>query len=320
MRKVLISNIGFGEASPKALALIDSRACVVENKDKRRFTEEDFIKNIDGVHILIAGTEKITRSILEQASDLKIILRVGSGIDNIDLAYAKEKKINICYTPDAPSAAVPEFTLALILNLIKGVSSCDRQMHANIWSRPMGRLIESMKVGIVGAGKIGSKVTHLIKSIAPSVEILFYDPHVLQLLNAKKCNLEELLAESDIISFHLSSSDSTKGFIGTEHLKRMKPGTYLVNTSRGDILDEEALYQCLKTKHLAGAALDVFEIEPYSGKLSELENCILTSHIASMSRETRALMEEQVAEDVVRFIDNRPLARVLDGFNFMDLI
>lgn len=316
MLNILISNIGFGKTSPKALTLIREKAHVVENLGNRRFSEDDFLASIRDTHILIAGTERISRRVLEQAPNLKLISRVGVGVDNIDLDYAKERKINVVYTPQAPSEAVPEFTLSLILNLIKGITNVDRQMHNGVWFRPMGRMLSSLKIGIVGAGKIGSRVIELIKSIAPSTEILFYDPYLDFHAHAEKHDLSTLLKESDIVSLHLPLSVATTNLLDVNELSQMKSGSYLINTSRGGIVNEEGLYLNLQSKHLAGAALDVFEVEPYNGKLSELDNCLLTSHIGSMTHEVRALMEDQVAEDVLCFIENKPLIRSLEGFNF----
>lgn len=315
-KKILISNIGFGDASSQAIGVLENKALVIENKDRRRFTEEDFIKTIQDVEILIAGTEKITTSVLENAPCLKLIARVGVGVDNIDLDAAREKKISICYTPDAPSESVPEFTLALIFNLLKGIGESDRKMHQAKWHRPMGRMLSSCIVGIVGAGKIGSKVAQLIHSLSSSTTVLFYDPYVEAIPSAEKCDLEDLLKRSDVVSLHLSLNAGTKGLINEDLLSKMKQGSYLINTSRGSVIDEGALYTALQTKHLAGAALDVFNVEPYNGALTELDNCLLTSHIGSMTHEGRALMENQVAEDVVRYLDNQSLLRSLKGFDF----
>ncbi|MBS0185070.1 MAG: lactate dehydrogenase [Proteobacteria bacterium] len=319
MLNILISNIGFGEAAPDALKSLQKNAQLTENKEKKRFSEEDFIEKIKDSHILIAGTEKITKSVLEQAPHLKLIARVGVGVDNIDLEEAKKNAVSITYTPDAPSESVPEFTLALILNLIKGISISDHKLHEKIWYRPMGRMLSSFKFGIVGAGKIGSKVIQMIKAISPLSDIFFYDPYVTHISNATKCSLERLFRESDVVSLHLPLNASTKSLVDLNLLKTMKQGSYLVNTSRGGIIDENALYQILQTKHLAGAALDVFEIEPYNGNLTELENCLLTSHLGSMTHEVRKLMENQVSEDVLNFIQGRPLRRPLNGFNFVGL-
>ncbi|ARN85048.1 NAD(P)-dependent oxidoreductase [Candidatus Nucleicultrix amoebiphila] len=314
MKKILISNVGFGEACPSALTLLKENAYVIENKNNIKFTEADFFNHqIHDVDVLIAGTEKITRTLIESATKLKLIGRVGVGIDNIDLDVVQAKKIKISYTPDAPSTAVPEFTIALILNLIKGVSYSDRKMHQKIWHRPMGRTLSKCKIGIIGAGKIGSSVIKLITSLAPTLEVFFYDPQIECIKNAQKISLNDLFQICDIISLHVPLNEFTKNLVDTNLLSKMPQGSYLINTSRGGIVNEASLYDALKS-NLAGAAIDVFEQEPYMGKLCELENCILTSHIGSMTRETRGLMETQIAEDVINFIRNKPLMRPFENF------
>lgn len=316
MLNILVSNIGFGVASPESLVKLQNLGNVTLNENSIRFKEQDFFEMISSVDVLIAGTEKITRSVIEQAKNLKLIARVGVGVDNIDLDSVRENKISICYTPKAPAESVPEFTLSLILNLIKNIHISDRKMHEKIWHKPMGRMLSSMKVGIVGAGKIGAKVISLIKLTSPKTEILFYDPCLESVEHAVKCDIERLFRESDIVSLHLPFSNQTKGLVDGDFLNMMKKGSYLINTSRGGIVDEVALYKSLKNKHLAGAAIDVFEHEPYSGPLTELDNCLTTSHMGSLTREVRALMEEQIVEDIERFISGYSLIRSLDGFNF----
>lgn len=316
MHRVLVSNIGFGNASPESLKTLQNLGSVILNNEGIRFGEQDFIKRITDTQILIAGTEKITKNVLTHATNLKLIARVGVGVDNIDLDCAKKKMISISYTPDAPSEAVPEFTISLILNLLKGIHISDRKMHEKTWHRPMGRMLSSMKIGVVGAGKIGNRVIQLLKLISPSSEIFYYDPQIKFIKHATNCDLDEIFRQSDIVSLHLPLNNQTKNLVGMDRLRLMKKGSYLVNTSRGGIVDEIALYEKLKNNHLAGAAVDVFATEPYQGVLTELDNCLLTSHIGSLTQEVRALMEEQVVEDVIRFIKSEPLLRPFEDFNF----
>lgn len=316
MPNILVSNIGFGEASPASLESLKSMGNIALNEEGIRFSEQDFIERIAAIDILIAGTEKITQSVIGAAKKLKLIARVGVGVDNIDLDCAQKNKVSICYTPEAPSESVPEFTISLMLNLIKGILVSNQKMHEKVWHRPMGRMLSSMKIGIVGAGKIGSRVINIVKSISPKTEILFYDPYIKFHEQAVKFNIEQLFRECDIVSLHLPLNDQTRGLVGDDLLKVMKNGSYLINTSRGGIVDETALYQALANNHLEGAAIDAFETEPYHGPLTELNNCLLTSHIGSMTKEVRSLMEEQVVEDIERFIVGQSLIRPLDGFNF----
>lgn len=315
MPKILISNVGYGDASSESLMFLKEHADVVENINRVRFDEAMFLEHTDA-DIIIAGTEKIPENFIRSAKSLKLIARVGVGVDNVDLEAAQQHKVSITYTPQAPSEAVPEFTLSLILNLIKGINQSDRGLAKGEWIRPMGRMLNSMTVGIIGAGKIGAAVIDLIKRVAPSSQVLFYDPYVDFNGNAEKVDFDALLKQSDLISLHMPLLPQTRNMIGEQEIKLMKDGVFLVNTSRGGIIDEVVLAKGLRSAKIAAAALDVFEKEPYSGELCSIETCLLTSHIGSMTTEVRALMERQVAEDVINFIEHRSLLRALENFNF----
>lgn len=313
---MLVSNIGFGQASPEALHLLKDNVTLCLNEHSIRYDEKTLGELIHDADILVAGTEKISRDVLNQASKLKLIARVGVGVDSVDLEAVREKKISISYTPEAPSKAIPEFTLSLMLNLIKNIHLIDRKMHQNVWQRSMGRMLSSMVVGVVGAGRIGTHLIKILKTLYSELHIYFFDPHVEQVLGANKLDLDKLFELCDLVTLHLPINDQTRNLVGQRLLLKMKKGSYLINTARGGIVDEFALYDVLKKGHLAGAAIDVFENEPYQGPLSDFDNCILTSHIGSMTYEVRALMEDQVSEDIVRFVQKKPLLRALPGFNF----
>jgi D-3-phosphoglycerate dehydrogenase len=318
MFKVLVSNIGFGQASPKALLLLKEKVAISLNENSVRYDEPLLSILIQDADILIAGTEKISREVLKQAQRLKLIARVGGGVDSIDLEAVKEKQISISYTPEAPAEAIPEFTLTLMLNLIKNIGQIDRKMHDGDWQRYMGKMLSSMIIGIVGAGRIGARLIRILKILYPDIQIYFYDPFVDFASGATKVELNALFEISDLVSLHLPLTDHTRNLVGPSLLQRMKPGSYLINTARGGIVDEEALYEFLSSKHIAAAALDVFNHEPYQGPLNRLENCLLTSHIGSMTQEVREIMENQVSEDILRFVQNKPLLRALPGFNFRE--
>lgn len=306
--KILISNIGFGKASPQSLDYISKHAQVVTNTRGTRFTEEDFLQCTSDADIIISGTEKISSKVINQAKNLKLIARVGVGVDNIDLKAAYNRQIKIVYTPDAPSLAVPEFTLGLLLNLVRGIGLSDRSLHRNTWYRPMGRSLSALKIGIIGAGQIGREVIRLLKAMDSKIKIYYYDPYVDSVPDATKESIEDIFALCEIVSVHVPLNESTYQLISEKYLNSMPYGSYLINTSRGGIVNEQDLCNALQ-KNLAGAAIDVFEEEPYSGPLCALENCLLTAHIGSMTIEARALMENQVAEDVINFINNKPLTR-----------
>ena len=175
MLKILVSNISFGESYPEAINILSKQATIYLNEKSVRYSEEQFVDLIKDIDILIAGTEKITKPIIQAANKLKLIARVGSGVDNIDLEEANRKNISICYTPDAPSMAIPEFTLALMLNLIKGISYSDRNMHANIWHRTFGRNLSECAIGIFGCGKIGKELVKLLSTMHKDIKLYFYD-------------------------------------------------------------------------------------------------------------------------------------------------
>lgn len=315
---IIISNTGFGKSTPQVLSALREQASLKLKESSEKLDEAKLSQFVKEATILIAGTEKITRKVLDNAPLLKLIARVGVGVDNIDLEAAREKKITITYTPTAPSVSLPEFTLTLMLNLIKHISMVDRQMHAGQWKRPMGRLLSSVVVGVVGAGKIGGGLIHLLKALYPQLKINFFDPCVESISGAQKMSLEDLMGVCDIVTLHLPLNDQTHNLIDQVALKAMKRGSYLINTSRGGIVNEDALAEALRDNYLAGAAIDVFEQEPYAGPLTKLENCLLTSHIGSMTYESRVLMETQVGEDVMRFIQKKPLLQPLPGYNFCE--
>lgn len=318
MLKVVASLVGFGQSSPDALGLLKDHVTLHLNEKGQRYDEKALIEVIHDADIIVAGTEKISKTVLDQATKLKMIARVGVGVDSVDLEAAREKKISIIYTPEAPSEAIPEFTLGLMLNLIKGIHMSDRKMHQGGWQRPMGTTLSSMTVGVVGAGRIGANLIKNLKALYPTLSIYFYDPYVEKVTGAIKLDLDQVFEMCDLVTLHLPLNEQTRRLVTQHHLLKMKKGSYLINTARGGIVDEAALYDALNSGHLAGAALDVFEMEPYGGPLATLDNCLLTSHIGSMTREVRALMEDQVSEDIMRFVQNKPLLRALPGYNFCE--
>jgi D-3-phosphoglycerate dehydrogenase len=156
----------------------------------------------------------------------------------------------------------------------------------------------------------------MLLAIYPGIRISYYDPSVAQIAGAHKSDLDTIIRETDILSLHIPLMESTKNLLNEQTISQMKPGSYIINTSRGGVVDEKALYDALKREHLAGAALDVFEQEPYKGDLKDLDNCILTSHIGSLTKQVRAVMEQQVVEDVVSFFETKNLSRPLPGYDF----
>ena len=272
-----------------------------------RLTEEQVIDLLGTNTIgLIAGLEPLTKNVLQAAKSLKVIARVGTGLDSVDLVAAKELEIAVLNTPDAPTKAVAELTIAHILGLLRHVSQADRQVRAGVWKGLMGSLLETKTVGIVGFGRIGKRVATLIAAFGASV--IISDAQV-KSSDFENVGLDELCTRSDIVSLHLPYSQATHHIIDEKRMNLMKKGSVIVNISRGGLVDEAMLLVALKSGHLAGAALDCFEQEPYEGELRNLENVQITAHMGSYARETRDLMEQEASRLLVNALHEKNLLK-----------
>jgi D-3-phosphoglycerate dehydrogenase / 2-oxoglutarate reductase len=272
-----------------------------------RLTEEQVIDLLGTDTIgLIAGLEPLTQNVLKSAKSLKVIARVGTGLDSVDLVAAKELGITVLNTPDAPTKAVAELTIAHILGLLRNVSQADRQVRVGVWKGLMGSLLETKTVGIVGFGRIGKRVATLLSAFGASV--IISDAQVEQ-SDYPNIELDELCIKSDILSLHLPYNEATHHIINEKNLNLMKKGSYIVNISRGGLVDETALLAALKSGHLAGAALDCFEQEPYEGELRNLETVQITAHMGSYARETRDLMEQEASRLLVNALHEKNLLK-----------
>jgi len=303
--KVFISTTSFAEYDKKPLELLRSAGFeVILNPYKRKLKPEEIVVLASDCDGIIAGVEQITEEVLRSLPKLKAISRCGVGLDNVDLEAAEKIGILISNTPNAPSQAVAELTIALILNLLRKVSLSDRRVRNGQWKKEMGQLISGKTVGIIGLGRIGKRVAELLKSF--EVKILASEPNPdKKWVRKNKINLvsmDELLKESDIVTLHIPYTEQNRNLINSERLKIMKRGAILINTSRGGLIDEMALYQALKSGHLGGAALDVTEVEPYQGPLTELDNVIITPHIGSYAVEARIQMETEAAMNLIRML------------------
>ncbi|TAM37201.1 hydroxyacid dehydrogenase [bacterium] len=296
--KVFISTTTFAEHSNEPLSILEKNGIdFVVNPLKRKLTEQEiasFLK--EGSYAgLVAGTESITKEALEQAKSLKVISRVGVGMDNIDLAEASKLHIRVFNTPDVLVDSVAELTLGLIINCLRKIYSGDRNIHNKIWKKEMGLLFKGKVLGIIGFGKIGRRVSALAKAFG--VNIIFYDIRKIKDSFAKQVSLDNIFSYADIISIHFSGKET---LISSSEISKMKEGVVLINTSRGSGIDEEALYDGLKSGKVSSAALDVFHNEPYNGKLSDLENCLLTPHIGSYAKEARIEMEIESVNNLIK--------------------
>jgi D-3-phosphoglycerate dehydrogenase / 2-oxoglutarate reductase len=313
MMKVLITTIPFGEIDPKPLDLLKKKKGEIEyviNPLGRKLTEDDLYSMIDGVDILIAGTEPITAKIIRKSDKLKIISRVGIGVDSVDLNAAKDKGIQVSYTPDAPSPAVAELAIAHMLNLLRDLPNVEAKIKSGTWLRSAGERLANQVVGIIGTGRIGSRVLKHLQGFEPKkilVNDLLPNYDLYSKYNATFVEKDEMYVESDIITLHVPMTSKTKNLITIRELEKMKKGSRIINTSRGGIVNEKDLCEFLLKNKTNAAALDVFEKEPYTGPLLELSNCNFSCHLGSMTKDCRARMELEATEEVIRFINQEEL-------------
>ena len=306
--QVLISTSSFNLANFAQLSDLKKAGVEVKlNPFAARLTEEQVIDLLGTDTIgLIAGLEPLTQNVLKSAKSLKVIARVGTGLDSVDLVAAKELEIIVLNTPDAPTKAVAELTIAHILGLLRHVSQADRQIRSGVWKGLMGSLLETKTVGIVGFGRIGKRVATLLSAFGASV--IISDAQVKSGV-FQNVGLDELCTRSDIVSLHLPYSEATHHIIDEKRMNLMKKGSFIVNISRGGLVDEAMLLVALKSGHIAGAALDCFEQEPYEGELRNLENVQITAHMGSYARETRDLMEQEASRLLVNALHEKNLLK-----------
>ena len=309
--QVLITTVPFGAKNRLPLDLLEQAGIsYLINPLGKKLTADELAGLIPGVEVLIAGTEEINQKVFDQANNLKFISRVGIGLDSVDLQGAKAKNIKVSYTPDAPAPAVAELTLGLMLSLLRMTHIANSSMHAGQWNRYFGRRLAEMTVGVIGLGRIGTRVLKHLEGFSPR-QILVHDIDTsiepdtsLPLVWSTK---EEIFKNADVITLHVPLTAATKNMISRKELALMKPDAVLVNTARGGIVNEADLCAVLQEGHLAGAAMDVFEIEPYQGCLSGIERCLLTSHMGSMSEDCRTQMEIEATQEAIRFLQGQPL-------------
>lgn len=301
MPKIVVATSSFDVQASAALATLRSSGFeIMTNPHGRRLSELEAVALLgDGVVGVIAGTEPLSRRVIGAAQDLRVISRCGIGLDNVDLQAARERGIDVYNTPDAPSQAVAELAIGLALAALRRIAEVDRAVRQGTWKPLMGRLLGGCAVGVLGYGRIGRKVAMLARGFG--ARVLAYD---LREQDSEPgiefCALDALLGSADILTLHLSSGPGTRHLINRERLAQMKPGAILVNTARGDLVDEQALVEALQCGRLSAAALDSFESEPYSGPLCKLPQVVLTAHMGSYAQESRAVMEEEAAQNLLK--------------------
>lgn len=304
--KVLVALQTFSEYSETPLKLLkNAELNVVMNDLGRRLNQDEIIKlgkHCDGV---IAGVEPYDAHVLNNLASLKCISRSGVGIDNIDMETAKKRGITVLNTPDVVVQPVAEMTIAMIFDLLRFLTLHTNLLKSGQWKRRAGHLLRGRRVGIIGLGRIGRNVSETLKALGADVEgyDIYPDRAWADRHAVKITSLPHILKTSDILCIHVSVLKETPLVLGEAEISQMKKGSIVINTSRGQVIDEAALYKALKSGHLAGAGLDVFSSEPYNGPLCELDNVVLTPHISTLTEESRTEMEIQAVENLLKFFN-----------------
>lgn len=292
-RKILTGTSSFADFDKAPLnKLIEADFHVVQNPYKRKLTKSELLELLGDVSGIIAGLEPLDREVLRN-SKLKVISRVGAGLSNVDLKTSEELGIKVYSTPDAPANAVAELTVAGMLNCLRQIPQMSQDLHNKQWNRQNGLQLEGKKILIIGYGRIGRRVAELLKPF--NVELIVVDPF-LKKTGVNVLPIEDALPQADIITFHCSGEDRV---LTRERFKLVKEGAIICNAARGGLIDEDALIVSLENGQVSGCWLDTFEEEPYTGKLTEFPQVILTPHVGSYTRECRVKMEMQAVDNLI---------------------
>lgn len=304
--KVLSTARSFGKVSTRPVEWLKSQGFELVTTDlPKPLTENDMIKVIKGMDAVIVGNDRVTARVFKAADRLKVISMHGVGVDHIDIKAAMEAGVVVTNTPGANTEAVAELTVGLIFTLTRRILPAHLSTRAGAWERFVGTEVRGKTVGIIGLGRIGKAVARRMKALG--AKVLAYDTikdkdFAIQ-MQIEYVELEELLKSADIVTLHLPLTAQTENLLNSNRLNLMKKGSFLINTARGGLIDEDALVRALKSGHLGGAALDVYINQPPEGSpLLKTDNCITLPHIGAYSVEALERMGMMAAENVVAVI------------------
>lgn len=290
----------------------------VEVDVKTDLSPEELVESIGNYDALVVRSQsQVTAEVINAGKNLKVIGRAGVGVDNIDVAAATQRGIMVVNAPEGNTIATAEHTMAMMLSLARNVPSAYQSLKGREWkkSKFVGVELYNKTLGVLGLGRIGTEVVQRAKSFG--MEILGYDPHISEesarKLGVTLCSLEEMLPKVDFLTLHTPRTSKTYHFIGERELSMMKEGARIVNCARGGLIDEEALYEALKSGKVAGAALDVFEEEPaVESPLLELDNIIVTPHLGASTQEAQINVAVLVAEQILYALFGEPVATAVN--------
>ncbi|HIH99938.1 MAG: 3-phosphoglycerate dehydrogenase [Nitrosopumilus sp. BACL13 MAG-121220-bin23] len=272
-------------------------------------TPEQILEKISTFNIIIVRSRTtITKEMIDKADNCKIIARVGVGLDNVDQVAAKAKNIRVINAVEGAMNAVAELVLGFMLSLARQTTRGDRAIRDGKWLKKelKGTELRGKYLGIIGLGNIGKRLARLARGLNMNIigyDVMPIDEEFAKEVGLMKADLSTLLQSSDYISIHVPLLDSTYHLLDAEKMSTMKKTAKIINTSRGGVVDEDALYEAIKNGTLGGAALDVFEKEPATGnKLAELDNVILTPHIGAQTKEAQSLAANVIGEKIIQIL------------------
>ena len=295
------------EVDPVLNKILEDNGLKVSYEPK--ITPDQIKEKISNFNIVIVRSRTtLTKEMIEKADKCKIIARVGVGLDNVDQSAAKEKNIRVINAAEGAMNAVAELVLGLMLSLARQTTRGDRAIRNGQWLKNelKGTELRGKYLGIVGLGNIGKRLGRLARALNMNIigyDVVPIDEEFAKEVGLMKADLDTLLQSSDYISLHVPLLDSTYHLINAQKIVSMKKTAKIINTSRGGVIDEDALYDALKNGNLGGAALDVFEKEPAIGsKLAELDNVILTPHIGAQTKEAQSLAANIIGEKIIQIL------------------
>lgn len=297
--RIAIGPSSFSKVSSEAIDMLEAAGCeLIINPYGRKLSEDetiDLIKDADG---LIAGLEPLNRRVLSAAPKLKAIARVGIGVDNIDFDAAKEFDIKVSKTPNGPTDAVAEMTVAAMLGLCRELFQSNKDMHNQIWNKNIGIGLKDTKVLLIGYGRIGHRVSELLKPFG--ADIMIYDPFLAfsdDKIIGRKVSLEYGIKEAQVISLHASGK---KLILGESEFQQMRDHVILLNSARGELIQKEVLIKALGNGKVAKVWMDAFWEEPYKGELCSYEQALLTPHISTYTSQCRNSMEIDAVKNLFK--------------------
>jgi D-3-phosphoglycerate dehydrogenase len=297
--RIAIGPSTFAEEDKTPLEIMEQAGFeIVPNPYKRRLTEAEISEHLKAVDGLIAGLEPLNRKVLQSAKKLKAIARVGIGMDNVDIESATKLDIKVSNTPDGPTEAVAELCLTALLSIQRELISHSKDMHHQVWQKRIGQGIKGTKVLLIGYGRIGRRFGDLLRFLG--AEIFVSDPY-LKLENLRHgenlITLEKGLSKVQVVSLHASGKET---ILGKKEFEKMNKGVVLLNSARGELVDEDALIRSLDTGTVKAAWFDVFWAEPYTGRLTQFPQVLLTPHVSTYTRQCRRSMEEAAVRNLIR--------------------